>query len=207
MKFYSIWESGAWNGTMGALLSGYGFEAVDEPHLADILVFNGGEDIATSIYGEKPVFGGIPEHPSTRDRHEIGLFDEFLGKKFMLGICRGAQLLNCLNGGKLWQHVNNHQMDHQMLDELTGESFMVTSTHHQMMRPSASAQLIGTAKKSTKKAADTANWAGTPDKDIEVVYYADGKSLCIQGHPEYVPHTKFSNWSIDLLKTKFKEAS
>jgi len=207
MKFYSIYEEGAWNGTMTSLLTGYGYQSVEKPAEADILVFNGGADIATSIYDEEPIFGGIPARPTRRDRFELDLFDKFKDQKFFLGICRGAQLLNCLNGGKLWQHVNNHQTDHQMLDHLTGDKFVVTSTHHQMMRPTAEAQLIGTARQSTIKSADQDNWVGIPTEDVEVVYYQGHKSLCIQGHPEYVPGTKFSDWSIDLLKLKMKEAA
>ncbi len=203
-KFYSIWEDGYWNGTMSALLTEYGFDVVYSPNEADVLVFNGGADIATKIYNEKPIFKGIPEHYSRRDVHELELFDKFKGQKFMLGICRGAQLLNCLQGGTLWQHVNNHQVDHKMVDTRTGDTFMVTSTHHQMMRPTKNAEIIGTAKQSTIKSADQAEWVGIPDKDIEVVYYPG--VLCIQGHPEYVPGTKFSDWSVDLLNEKMKAA-
>lgn len=207
MKFFSMWEDKFWNGTMTALMVGYGHELVYEPAEADVLIFNGGADIATSIYGEKPIFKGIPEFKSRRDYEEVDLFEKYKNEKFLLGICRGAQLLNCLSGGTLWQHVNNHQVDHQMLDELTGETFNVTSTHHQMMRPTAEAILIGTAKKSTSKAADPDSWIGAPDQDVEVVYYPTTKALCIQGHPEYVPGSKFSDWSDKLLRAKFKEAA
>lgn len=209
IKFFSVGEEGDnWRGTTTWLLENYGFESVSTPELADIIVFNGGADIGTEIYGEKPVFTGIPEFKSHRDKHEIEIFEKFKDKKFFFGICRGAQLLNCLSGGTLWQHVNNHQQDHQMIDLRTEDKIMITSTHHQMMRPdfnNPTMELIGVAARSTnKQAGGGTEWSGSPNKtDVEVVWYGDTKCLCIQGHPEYVPFSDFADWSINLLLEKY----
>jgi len=213
LPFYSIWESQYNWGTMSSLLEDAGFERVADPESAHILVFNGGADIGTSIYNELPVFKGIPHSQSQRDKHEIGMFDRFVGSKFMMGICRGAQLLNCLNGGKLWQHVDNHQTDHDMIDLLTGKVMSVTSTHHQMMKPNmALAQVIGVSKKSFTKECEgelAKNYILPRElkegEDIEVVWYPNTRSLCIQGHPEYVPGTPFADWSIELMLSKYKD--
>lgn len=210
LSFFSIWEDHPYHGTMSSLLMNHGLRLVDDPSQADILVFNGGQDIATEIYNETPIFGGIPHKMTRRDHIEVGLYDEYVGRKFMLGICRGAQLLNCLNGGKLWQHVNNHQRDHEMLDQTTGEIIKVTSTHHQMMRPNPKlAQIIGVANESSKKYAENDDiFSEDPEvenKDIEVVWYPNTRSLCIQGHPEYVPGSRFAEWSLNLMETKYKE--
>jgi putative glutamine amidotransferase len=204
--FYSINEDGYYD-TTSSLLARYGFQSVPIDD-ADILVFNGGADIATSIYNEGPVFAGIPRNLSFRDKVEVELFEEFVNKKFMFGICRGAQLLNCLNGGSLWQHVTNHQRDHKMIDLRTGEIIQVTSTHHQMMRPSNSAEIIGVANECTYRMCASMDEVVEPSddiregKDVEVVWYPAGKSLCIQGHPEYVPGSRFATWSINLLLEK-----
>lgn len=211
--FYSIGENHeSYNGTTVYLLNRYGFEEVATVENADILVFNGGRDIGTEIYNELPVAKGIPFKRSRRDDYEIGLFNEFVGRKFFLGICRGAQLLNCLNGGSLWQHVTGHQTDHKMADLKSGKVLDVTSTHHQMMRPSSTAEIIGvSAKAESKYAEDVCHKATILPKDlklgedIEVVWYNDTRSLCIQGHPEYVPNSEFSDWSIDLMLDKYKE--
>jgi gamma-glutamyl-gamma-aminobutyrate hydrolase PuuD len=211
LRFYSIWESGYRWGTMTSLLKEAGFESVNSPEDAHILVFNGGADIGTSIYNELPVFRGIPANQGNRDRDEIQLYERFVGSKFMMGICRGAQLLNCLNGGKLWQHVDNHQVDHQMLDLLTGKVIKVTSTHHQMMKPNLDlGQVIGIANRSYVKMSEGIDNKKyhlpmnlEDGKDIEVVWYPNTRSLCIQGHPEYVPGTEFATWSIDLMVSKY----
>lgn len=201
--FYSIWDNSNYFGSTVYFLEKFGFKSVSDPDQADFLVFNGGADIATEIYNEKPIFKGIPEFTDNRDATEISYFAEFYSLP-KLGICRGAQLLNCLSGGTLWQHVNHHQSDHKMRDLTTGEEFNVTSTHHQMMRPTEDGQIIGVASKATTKDADPDSWHGAPDwTDVEVVWYPGTKSLCIQGHPEYVPQSRFAHWSVELLKSKF----
>lgn len=211
LSFYSIWEDGFYNGTMTKLLKDYGLEAVEKAEDADVLVFNGGADIATEIYGEAPVFRGIPQRKSHRDKTEIALYDEFVGSKFMFGICRGAQLLNCLNGGTLWQHVNNHGRDHEMIDLTTKEVMMITSTHHQMMRPTHLGQIIGVSNVNNSREAEEGHMFRKPasdiseGQDVEVVWYPNTRCLCIQGHPEYVPGSRFADWSFNLMQKKYEE--
>jgi len=213
LSFFSIGENHeSYNGTSSYLMRKYGFHEVQNPELADVLVFNGGRDIGTIIYGEKPMARGIPYERSQRDDYEIGLFNEFKGKAFMFGICRGAQLLNCLNGGSLWQHVTDHQIDHDMIDLTTGKVMKVTSTHHQMMRPNPrTAEIIGVSNRANSKYAEDSSTIMTTrpkdikhGEDIEVVWYPNTRSLCIQGHPEYVPNSEFSDWSIDLVRDKYE---
>lgn len=212
LSFYSIYEDRYYVGTMTALLKGYDLREVDTPEEADVLVFNGGADIATEIYNELPVFKGIPRLMTHRDKLEVSLYDQFVGSKFLLGICRGGQLLNCLNGGKLWQHVRDHQRDHKMVDLRTGEVINITSTHHQMMRPVKElAQIIGVSNICTSRENAVERQHGAPPhkiedgKDIEVVWYPNTRSLCIQGHPEYVPGSRFADWSFELLMSKYKD--
>lgn len=210
--FYSIWEDGYYTGTMTALLCGYDMSPVYTPTEADVIVFNGGQDIATEIYNEKPIYRGIPQLKTRRDLEEIKLYDQFVGDKFLLGICRGAQLLNCLNGGTLWQHVRDHGRDHKMVDLTSGEVMNVTSTHHQMMKPDP---ILGTVigvsnictSRESEKDRDQSQQSHDikGGKDIEVVWYPNTRSLCIQGHPEYVPGSRFADWSFELLTKKYME--
>lgn len=176
------------------------------PEDADIICFNGGADIATEIYGERPALRGVPLLKSYRDADEVAMFDKYRHdtSKLKLGICRGAQLLNCLNGGTLWQDVNGHGSNHKMTVVETGHSMYITSTHHQMMRPNyKTAVIIGVSDEATYKLAEGASFpeAFWPDdhKDAEIVYYPDTNSLCIQGHPEYVPDSEFAEYCIDLV--------
>jgi phosphoribosylformylglycinamidine (FGAM) synthase-like amidotransferase family enzyme len=101
---------------------------------ADIIVFPGGADINPRLYGEG-------QHKSTyyidsQDNIDRSFFE--MRKKnpdiTMVGVCRGAQFLNVMNGGNLWQDVNNHRQRHRMTDLLTDKEIEVTSTHHQMIR-------------------------------------------------------------------------
>lgn len=71
----------------------------------DGLVLQGGADICPQSYGEEPL---RPEWAGDmlRDRYEIELFWEFvIQKKPVLGICRGAQLINVALGGTLHQDI------------------------------------------------------------------------------------------------------
>lgn len=191
---------------MADLLVRQGWQEVSYA-LADIIVFNGGADIGTSIYNELPVGRGIPEHPSRRDTMEIDIWNKFKGgDKLMLGICRGAQLLNCLNGGTLWQDVDNHGRSHDMLVVATGQKIRTTSTHHQMMRPHASGRVLATADCARRKYSDHDTWNANggifyadDHKDTEIVFYPATSSLCIQGHPEYVPTSDFATFCVDMI--------
>lgn len=196
-------------GTMFSLFSQfYGMSAVNNPKDADIIIWNGGEDIATSIYSEEPINRGIPFKRSNRDSTEIEMFDEYKEdpNKFLLGICRGAQLLNCLNGGKLYQDVSGHNRSHNMIDLRTNETVNVTSTHHQQMIVAPNGgELIGVSSCSSYKH----NSAGTEHpvlvkdltkgQDVEIVWYPKTRTLCIQGHPEYVPNSRFAKYTLELL--------
>lgn len=71
----------------------------------DGLVLQGGADVSPKSYGETPI---KPEWSGdfVRDQYEIALVKEFLRhEKPVLGICRGAQLMNVAFGGTLYQDI------------------------------------------------------------------------------------------------------
>lgn len=212
--FYShLDETNGRGGTAFLFRETYGLKQVENPQSADIIVFNGGADIGTVIYGEEPADRGIPKMASQRDRQEIALFEMFKDNpsKLLIGICRGGQLLNCLNGGKLWQDVNGHHSSHKMMDQRTGELLDITSTHHQQFRPTQAAIIVGLSSESTAKRAQEGikHFSKViPDqlrdgKDVEIVFYEETRSLCIQGHPEYVPGSRFSDYTWELINEFF----
>lgn len=71
----------------------------------DGLVLTGGADVSPGMYGEEvlnPAWAGDPD----RDRWEIALYRAALAHaKPVLGVCRGAQLINVAEGGSLWQDL------------------------------------------------------------------------------------------------------
>lgn len=159
----------------------YNTNNINEAHL---IVFPGGQDINTKYYGEENVASGKPS--DARDEAEIIDFYTGYNENIpMVGVCRGAQLLNVCNGGSLWQHVDGHLGVHSMVDKYTEKEFLVTSTHHQMMRPGTGAEIVATVPKSLSKVKiNAANTVYDPkDEDLEVVRY--NNMLCFQGHPEY----------------------
>lgn len=198
-KFRSLYD-GTYVGSTHHLLVLEGWEPVDNCDDADVIIFNGGEDIGTELYHEHPIQRGIPHLPSNRDNEEADIFEDYCGSdKLLIGICRGAQFLNVMNGGGLWQDVNNHGHSHTMRVQPTGEYIEVTSTHHQMMRPAPHGNLIGVSHVSTHKQAQHDTYDNpVPGVDAEIVWYPDTGSLCVQGHPEYVPGSRFAEYFFEL---------
>jgi putative glutamine amidotransferase len=75
------------------------------------LVLQGGADVSPSSYGEEPL---RPEWNGDviRDRHEIAAIEVALALgKPILGVCRGAQVLNVARGGSLYQDINTQVPD------------------------------------------------------------------------------------------------
>lgn len=129
-------------------------EVVD---LLDGLVLQGGIDICPETYGETlnhPDWAGDP----IRDRYELALLRGFIqARKPVLGVCRGAQLINVCFGGTLVQDIPSqhagavvHQ-DTAHYDRLMHEvefepgsllgslypadmSHQITSIHHQCVK-------------------------------------------------------------------------
>lgn len=175
----------------------------------DTLLFEGGTDVNPDLYNEK-------RNPYTsdpdiqRDLYEVEAFNriqEAGGSCY--GVCRGAQFLTVMNGGKLIQHVSGHAGQHHMLETYDGESIIATSTHHQMMAPmqtkhkllawpvsNQSQVYLGSSNKSVL------NWL---DSDMflepEIVWYPKTRSLAVQGHPEYLSEKHpFPQYCRQLLK-------
>lgn len=129
---------------------------------------------------------------------------KLLGKP-MAGICRGGQFLNVMNGGKLWQNVNGHALhgthDAYLLDEdgRVIEEVQVTSTHHQMIRPTDWAEILVSSNEASRKENDKESVAGD-GHDCESCFYEGTQSLCFQPHPEYLKHVECTELYFNLIK-------
>lgn len=163
-----------------------GFIVVNDVAKADLVCFTGGADVSPHLYNS-------PVHPTTctdgwRDAKEQRLFEECVNKNIpMVGICRGGQFLNVMNGGEMYQDVTKHCQPHALLDLETGEHIWVSSTHHQMMRPAVGAVLVATAEQNGKREWYHQNilQRDVSKEDIEVVFYEKTRALCFQPHPEF----------------------
>ena len=92
-------------------------------------MFWGGADINPELYGEKN--RGLSHCSDGADKLDISLYE--LCKKNGLaagGICRGAQFLWAMSGGKLVQDIKPRHFSPHMVDG-KGLSFIVNSYHHQ----------------------------------------------------------------------------
>ena len=168
----------------------------DFPQYLDGLVLQGGADIDPQSYSEEPL---NPEWigDRLRDAYEMELLHEFMeAGKPVLGICRGAQLINVAMGGTLYQdiptqydkpaiHLHDDYDKHahaitwdgtsglsKLYPEQTGGG--VISIHHQAIRT------LGRGLRVEARSAD--------DGLIEAIRL-EGKPyvLGLQWHPEFHP--------------------
>jgi putative glutamine amidotransferase len=71
----------------------------------DALVLMGGSDVAPESYGETPLEAAWAGD-KIRDDYEIALYRAFVAAgKPVLGVCRGAQVINVAQGGTLYQDI------------------------------------------------------------------------------------------------------
>ena len=167
-----------------------------------VLILWGGEDIGTQLYNEKPNRFVSACYPSKRDLHEIDLITEAISKEIpIIGICRGAQLLCAAAGGKLMQHIDNHNTTHTItLHDEEGSVISCNSAHHQMMMPPNNAKILASASKTT--AVGSYNINHIVEEVPEVVYFPLIKGLGIQAHPEW---TNCPKDFVDYCQRKIKE--
>lgn len=150
----------------------------------DGILFTGGLDIGSNFYNEKT------ENKSDtallkRDNFEILLMKKALELKIpILGICRGAQLLNVVLGGTLTQHIEKHLFlkdrelirhkvklveDGKLKNILKVDTLEVNSVHHQVINK------LGKKLKIE---------CYSEDNYIEGISYDSSFAIGIQWHPE-----------------------
>lgn len=188
------------------------FQMVQDPRDAHILVWTGGADVDPKLYNE-PVHATTYIEPK-RDAVDLELWDIAADDQLKIGICRGAQFLNVMCGGSMYQDVGGHRRPHQLWCHLTEALVEVTSTHHQQMIPNADREdcvLVAEAHCSAHRArgrdayqfkVDSENNIN-PDynpADPEVVWYEDDLALCFQPHPE-IGHKETHDYFFVLLES------
>lgn len=172
-------------------------ESVEE---ADALLFTGGEDVSPELYNEQNY--GHSGCNKNRDTREVEIFQKGLEKGLpLLGICRGAQFLTVMAGGKLYQDVSGHAGTHPVVTD-DGRTLQMTSTHHQMMRPRGEYVIKAWAThRSRHYIVGKDNIKPELEVDPEIVFYPKIRALCIQGHPEYLdPNHETAVYCRDLVK-------
>lgn len=177
---------------------------------ADIVLFTGGEDVSPSLYNE-PCSNFTHCNPH-RDASEKLVFNQARElEKHMIGICRGAQLLCVLSGGRLVQHQENKNRYHKLYfkpktnEEMTLPAMVsISSEHHQLaypfdMHPSLYRVLASAAESRFHLDGKGVEMLGNVPEP-EIVYYPLTRCLGIQGHPEWMyPKKELYNHTFNLL--------
>ena len=195
------------------------FSAKDIVSGFDGLLLHGGSDVAPQSYGEEPIDERWPGDP-IRDAYEIELVKECVAADIpILGVCRGAQVINVAMGGTLYQDIgtqvpgalvhrnwdvyehNHHDVaiaDGSVLKSIYGEDHpgRINSIHHQAIKDIAPGFRLE---------------AHSPvDNIVEAVCLEGDDSpyvLGVQWHPEFIEANSKELLSPDLLMQHFLDAA
>lgn len=162
----------------------------------DMLLLTGGADVGQNI---------------KRDNEEISWYRQARNNDIpVLGICRGLQIVNVIEGGTLIEDIKDkpeirHTTDPEAIAKdgirldssyhgvkYGNETFEVNSRHHQG---------ISRIAKPLKSVATS-----IPDGLIEAAVHENGKTLLVQWHPERaeVHNTKAESVVLDWIKEQLK---
>lgn len=164
------------------------------PSIIHLILFTGGEDVSPKLYKENQ--GKYTRCNTSRDQTEQDIFHRIYYAVPKLGICRGAQFLTVMAGGKLIQHVTGHNSSRDRI-YYQGAVLDIPSDHHQMMFPfnlkKEKYRILGHSlyfKSNTYLNGDNEE-IELPKNFLEpeIVFYEEYNSLCIQSHPEWISDT------------------
>lgn len=161
---------------------------------ADIVLFTGGPDVDPDLYGE-------PSHPHTkvsvwRDLDDLKTYKKAIKLKIpMVGVCRGAQFLCVMAGGRLVQHQKDAPFLHHEIETTLLPRITVNSSHHQAMWPWMMCPddfvVLGWSRGISpyhengyhEEVVDANPLA--LGREVEIAYFRKNNALCIQSHPEW----------------------
>ena len=174
-----------------------GSKATVEAYAAelDALVLMGGSDVCPESYGEtalRPEWNG----DRIRDDYEIALLRAFMaGKKPVLGVCRGAQVINVAMGGTLYQDIGSqlpHALNHRdwtIYAQNCHATSLVPGTRLAQLYPGAAVVRTNSihhqAVKDLGRDLVVEAWS-EPDRIIEALRYTGPAYVfAVQWHPEF----------------------
>src|SRR5690349_8602202 len=189
----------------------------EDIYRCDGFVLTGGVDTHPSFYNGETVYNNKPSaFQIERDHFEEKIYRySQLNKLPVLGICRGMQLINVLEGGELIQDLDDGNARHKkeasdkehkiiveqntLLQKIAGSvSGHVNSAHHQAIDPTAIGNnLIANA------------YDDDDEKIIEGLEFKNKNDkafmLCVQWHPERIKDKEHNPFSQNL-KNQFLSA-
>ena len=182
----------------------------EDIYACDGFVLTGGVDVDPTFYNGESEYKNKPGlFQPERDHFEARIYHHSqLHKLPVLGICRGMQLINVLQGGKLIQDLDNGNARHRkeesdkvhpvvaenntLLHQIAGTgSGQVNSAHHQAIDPNA----LGHNLKVNA-------FDNDDEKIIEGLEFHDkgnkGFMICVQWHPERMSDKERNPFSKNL---------
>lgn len=162
------------------------------PWIECVLFTGGSSDVHPMMYNAQ--LHPLCRPDMRRDTFEEAVYLQALNKKVpMVGVCRGLQFLNVMNGGRLFQHVTHHHGKHSV--SLVGgiKNVPVNSSHHQMCIPRLTAYtpLAWSSKRSTKyeeeSETQSTHWMACQGHELESIWWMDEQCFGVQWHPEWLP--------------------
>ena len=177
----------------------------------DGFILTGGVDVHPSLYDGDTHYKNMPNtFQQDRDNFESKIYKHAKQLQIpVLGICRGLQLVNVLEGGRLIQdlgeaknmvhrkqetdkthsiEVDSSSLLYRLSGVVSGE---VNSAHHQCIDPLSLPSSLKTV-------------AFADDQTIEAIEYSDasnkGFMLCVQWHPERMDNKETNPLSINIKK-------
>lgn len=183
---------------------------LEDIHGCDGFVLTGGVDVHPDLYEGALQYANSPDDfHLARDRFESQVYIHARNHRLpVLGICRGLQLVNVLEGGRLTQDMDAGNETHKkedvdkihaitvepgsLLGAVSGVAKgTVNSAHHQCIDPRYLAPTL-----TISATADDGTIEGVEFKEPE----GKGFLLCIQWHPERMPDKENSPLSLHIKK-------
>lgn len=217
-NYWNWFSDGNTNRNFELILLSFEQKNTADIYRCDGFVLTGGVDVLPELYGGRKPY---PYQPDTflpdRDVYERLIYEHTQAQRLpVLGICRGTQYINILEGGRVFEdngepahlihkkrlsdkiHGINIQRDtllYQVAKVATGK---VNSAHHQAIDPDHLGNNIMISARS-----DSA------DQLIEAIEFADKRNkafmIGVQWHPERMSEKEINPLS-ENIKTAFLEA-
>ena len=176
----------------------------------DGFILTGGVDVHPSLYQGAQEYENSPDcHEPDRDHFEEKIYRySQLYKLPLLAICRGMQLVNVLEGGKLIQDLDNGNERHRkeisdkehtvcvndssLLKQISGNTLgHVNSAHHQAIDPTSIGNnlLVNAVDEDAEQIIEGFEFNDKTNK---------GFMLCVQWHPERMQNKESNPFSENL---------
>ena len=150
--------------------------------LCDGFLYAGGVDVDPARYGEERL-EACGEISALRDEIELFAFDLLLEtKKPMLGICRGAQVINVALGGTLYQDIPS-QIDTELIHR-QGEPYSAPAHTVTLKEGCPLAELLGQTRIAVNSLHHQA--IKLPGRGLDVIAHADDgvvEAAYLPAHP------------------------